>query len=199
MKNIIICGAPRCGKTTLIRELLKHKPSVDVIMVDALRDCYFYARSLTMKKEFTKEGKLEINIDENSLFNEDILCEYINLLYEKLMKNHFNRPIIIDFPITSVDNIYKYFHKDFDIYCLGMPNEKPYKLFKIIREKETKDDWTNLFGDNLVYNGCHMIIDESKRNKEQCQKYDIPFFDTSGNRYEKLEKINNIIIENTKL
>ena len=44
-----------------------------------------------------------------------------------------------------------------------------------------------------------MIIDESKRNKEQCQKYDIPFFDTSGNRYEKLEKINNIIIENTKL
>lgn len=76
------------------------------------------------------------------------------------------------------------------IYYLGMTEITAIELLIQIRENETEDDWTCSFGNNRLEWYCGSIIEDSKRAKQEREKYtNIKFYDTSGNRQEKLKEI----------
>ncbi len=81
----------------------------------------------------------------------------------------------------------------FDIYCLGMPNEEKKHLMKQIINNDDENDWTKRVGGMMLELTCEHIINKSEKNKEECQKYNIEFFDTSGNRKKKVDEITKII------
>ena len=78
---------------------------------------------------------------------------------------------------------------------MGMPNENVEHLMKQIRINDDNNDWTRGIGSVRLELICNHIINKSKENAEECKKYNVDFFDTSGNRKEKIERIIKIIEE----
>ena len=99
----------------------------------------------------------------------------------------------------TVEEACKNFKQDCDIYCFGMPNENPQNLAKIIRSKETDNDWTCLLESHRLEIMCEYIINYSKELFEECQKNNIIFFDTSGDRENKLKQAIKVIEEKSIL
>ena len=74
-----------------------------------------------------------------------------------------------------------------------MSDVEPLVLMKKIREMDEQHDWTHKRTDEQLLNNCKEIISESKKLKEDCQKYGFYYFDTFENRQFVLEKITKII------
>ena len=97
----------------------------------------------------------------------------------------------------DVIDVLKNFDSNCDIYVLGMPNELAENLFETIRKNEKKGDWTSYIPDTILKHQCKEIIYESKENYKKCKKLGIRFFDTSGNREEKINEAMRVIEENS--
>ena len=107
-----------------------------------------------------------------------------------------NRKMIFETHEISIENAKKQFEPlGFDIYCMGMPNENVDNLMKQIRKNDDDNDWTRKIGSVRLELICNYIINYSKENEEECKKYNVDFFDTSGNREEKIEGIIKTIEE----
>ena len=100
-----------------------------------------------------------------------------------------NQKIILETNDISVEKAIEYFKSDFDIYCIGMPNETVESLAYQIRENDEENDWTNYIGDERLKTICNDVIKNSKNDRAKCERYGINFFDTSGNRNEKIDQI----------
>lgn len=109
------------------------------------------------------------------------------------------KSILIDTHSIEIEDAVKNFSSTCDIYCLGMPNESIENLKEAIIKNDTEDDWTTCVPYFMLDMICNQIITRSKKMQEQCEKYNIKFFDTSGNRAEKIKEVIKQIEENTIL
>lgn len=147
-------------------------------------------RAVDEKNSGTNEKKSGINIVTlyNTLTQEKInnflitLCEEVQFDLRPL-----NKKLILDTFELDVKEAKENLDEIFDIYCLGMPNETVPNLMRTIRENDTRFDWTNNIGQFSLERVCHNIIERSKILQKECEKYNVAFFDTSGNREEKLK------------
>ena len=132
---------------------------------------------------------------QNEVAKEIISEEDINELMYNVVKQieieteRTNQKIILETNDISVESAIEYFKTDFDIYCLGMPNETVESLEYQIRNNDEENDWTNYLGDERLKTICSDVIQKSKNDRAKCERYGINFFDTSGNRGEKIDQI----------
>ena len=144
-----------------------------------------------------KNGILKLDTKEINLPNEvitEVFYEILDQLEIDLKKA--NRKMIFETHEISIENAKKQFEPlGFDIYCMGMPNENVDNLMKQIRKNDDDNDWTRKIGSVRLELICNYIINYSKENEEECKKYNVDFFDTSGNREEKIEEIIKTIEE----
>ena len=182
-KNILIMGPQRCGKTSIVNYISSNFSQYEPYRTDPIM--------IALNSLFIKE-----KVDKNS---PDIV-EFYNTLTENKVKKFFttfckqvqidlkplNKKIILDIPMY-VKDAKEIFEKDFDIYCLGMPNETVQNLMKNIRKNDTPFEWTYFIGQSRLEMVCNNIIEKSKILQKECEKYNVPFFDTSGDRKEKLK------------
>lgn len=124
-----------------------------------------------------------------------LLKSYFYQLKLDLIKVH--KKIIIDTHDLNIIEVLKNFDSNCDIYVLGMPNESAKNLFEIIRKNDKKSDWTNYIPDTILRCQCKEIIYESQENYKKCKELGIKFFDTSGNREEKINMAMKFIEENS--
>lgn len=137
-----------------------------------------------------------IYLDELKLNSKQKVClikSYFYCLKIDLMKT--NKKIIVDTHDLDVFDVLKNFDSNCDIYCLGMPNETTESLFEKIRNNDKSGDWSKYISNDTLKIQCEDIIKESKKLFKQCQELDIPFFDTSGDREEKIMKAMKVIEE----
>lgn len=151
-------------------------------------------KSIIRKKETpkaeVKDGNSQIYFREDIMSEEDINEFIYNIVKQMEIETEgTNQKIILEANDISVEKAIEYFRKDFDIYCLGMPNETVENLAYQIRENDEESDWTNYLGDNRLKTICKQVIQNSKNDRAKCEKYGINFFDTSGNRNEKVSQI----------
>lgn len=109
--------------------------------------------------------------------------------------------IILEDSDISIEECNKIYGKEPNniIYYLGITEITAIDLLMEIRRNERENDWTCSFGNNRLELYCESIIEESKQAKQECEKYDnIKFYDTSGDRQEKLNKIINDIEKQIK-
>ncbi len=144
-----------------------------------------------------KNGILEIDPKEINLSNEVITKVFYEMVDQmEIDLRKANRKMIFETHEISIENAKKQFEPlGFDIYCMGMPNENVEHLMKQIRINDDNNDWTRGIGSVRLELICNHIINKSKENAEECKKYNVDFFDTSGNRKEKIERIIKIIEE----
>lgn len=144
-----------------------------------------------------KNGILKLDTKEINLPNEVITEVFYEMLDQmEIDLKKANRKMIFETHEISIENAKKQFEPlGFDIYCMEMPNENVDNLMKQIRKNDDDNDWTRKIGSVRLELICNYIINYSKENEEECKKYNVDFFDTSGNREEKIEEIIKTIEE----
>ena len=181
MKNIIIIGTPRSGKTTLAN-MLYGKIKCQIIH----GDCERLAIDLTFP---------ELHIKENKNF-----CKYLEILIRKQHRdNKYKYPIILESTDINPEDIDNYFNKDNNIIiCLGTTLIDYKKYAEMILKNDTKLDWTYKYSKEQIEEYTKEYIQKSKENLEECKKRNIKFIDTSIEREKVLNNLLNIIINDIK-
>ncbi len=183
MKNILIGGTVRAGKSTLAN-LIRNKFKYSLVESDTIVNAFdvvFPELGITHKKaEITRERY------------KPFLFEILNGFCRDLK---YNGNVTI-FPGAQFlpEQIDEYLKKDkFIVIFLGIGDATPRELMTKIREMDTASDWTNKRTDEQLLNNCKNIINESKELKSQCEKFGFYYFDTFINRIETLNKILKVI------
>lgn len=183
MKNILIGGTVRAGKSTLAN-LIRNKFKYSLVESDTIVNAFdvvFFELGITHKKaEVTREKY------------KPFLFEILNGFCRDLK---YNENVTI-FPGAQFlpEQINEYPKKDkYIVIFLGISDATPQELMAKIREMDTASDWTNKRTDEQLLNNCKNIINESKELKRQCDKFGFYYFDTFKNRSKTLNKIVEMI------
>ena len=179
MKNIIIGGTVRSGKTTLAN-LLREKFGYSKVESDTIVNAF--------DKVFPEFGITHKNAKLAREKYEPFLFEILNGFCKDL-KYAGN---ITVFPGSQFlpENISRYEKLDkYIVVFLGVNADSPEELLKTIREHDSENDWTHKKTDEWMLRLCENIIKESDNIKEECEKYGFYYFNTYYNREEILNNI----------
>lgn len=170
MKNIIIIGPPRTGKSTLSKIISKNISCYNAINTDVIREGIYEAFFLNTDKKDRKE------IVRKAFLN------FINKMLEQYQK-YYNPDLyyVIEGDMLSIeDALYLKKLYEIDIICVGTPNITEENLFKRIRENSLKYGcWTKGYSDNELFDLCHKIINQSRKEKKISGENNIIYLDTS--------------------
>ena len=90
-------------------------------------------------------------------------------------------------------------NKDIGVVCVGKTVITPEVFFDEIRKYEKNLEtygWTKRLDDETLLKWCSGWINQSKKNKEFCEKNDIMFIDTSFNQIEVLKEFVDYVKQN---
>lgn len=190
MKNILIMGIGKAGKTTL-SEMLKdkcnnysliHSDSLKWAMIRADDKEQYYRANADKQKEF-----------EHGIYFQKTLLEFFKSCVSK-DKNHYGyilesgqlHPKIVKEMIDFENTI---------VICLGLGNLNADEMVDLCIEHDIEKDWT--YGLSRDYLKQHALdwFSANEMLKKECPKYGIKYYDTSKNRVETLNTIIKEILD----
>lgn len=191
MKNILIMGIGRAGKTTL-SEMLKDKyNNYNLIHSDSLKWAMIRAED--------KEKFYRTNVDKQKEFEHG---EY----FQKSLLHFYNSSI------TKDKNNYGYILEsgqlhpkivaemiDFDktiVVCLGLGNLTIDKMVELCIKHDTKESWTFGLEKEYIKEHAKDWYEANEMLKVECSRYGIKYYDTSKDR---VKTLNNIMREIEKV
>lgn len=195
LKNLLIVGSPRCGKTTLA-QMLDDKYNCEIIRGDCLESTVHHA---ILEDRLYETLKNEDNIVNYPISTDEQLVQIYKRMYEqvKVDLRGKNKLVILDAHTHAFSLLEKEFDANTAIYCLAMPELTIEQFVNYLRLHDTPEDWSSKVSDTMLRKFCRAIISESKAIQEKVKDFpNVKFFDTSGNRKEKLEAIFKDIEEN---
>lgn len=185
MKNIIIIGPSRVGKSTLASILCK-KYNFSYISGDSIRNAFINI--------YPELGYSTKNTIEKKEF-----CRFINWIIGE-NNIHLKRDIyyVIDSADISIKNAKDAF-KDSLIIGLGCKDINPNCMLKKIKENDTELEWTYGYNDKDLLEIINSTISKSKLLYKECILNDICYFDTSLDRYKTYGDIYKYIESNIEM
>lgn len=188
MKNLVILGASRAGKSTLAREINKIYPNYHIISGDVIRDTF--AVSLPQNN---------INANGGIGMKEDF-SKFLGTLLNK--QYHYNNGIynyVLETCDVTVENSIKYFqNEDTVIIFLGYSKLNKKQAFENYRKYDKETDWSYKQSDEHMLNHAEEWIQKSKIFKADCEKYNVKYIDTSYNREKVLKNLMDELEEQLK-
>lgn len=189
MKNILIMGIGRAGKTTLSNIIKDRYNSYNIVHSDSLK--WALIRAKGQEKYYREKVNIQKEFEHSEYFQR-VLLEFYNSLirndikgYGTILESGQLHPKLvremIDFNTTNV-------------ICLGLGNLNKEQIVDLCFEHDTEKDWT--YGLKREYIAKH-AENWYKRNemlKKECPKYGIKYVDTSVNRLETLNNLANDMI-----
>ena len=180
MKNVLIIGVLRSGKSTLARMLCK-KYNLNYIPQDAMVDAF--------EEIFPKCGVCHDNKGKEPFA--PFLFSYI----KHLVKGRWDygarsapdcRPFVIEGCHVGVASACKSIDRTkWKIVALGYPSLTPDQALRGIRENDAAHEWTREVKDVELRGWLADAIKESQRHRSECAKLKIEFIDTSFDRRKK--------------
>lgn len=183
MKNILIGGTVRSGKTTLSNLIMK-KFKYSKCESDTIVNAF--------DKVFPEFGITHKNAEQTREKFEPFLFEVLNGFCRDL--KYCNNVTVFPGSQFLPKNISKYEKLDkYIVIFLGVNAESPEDLLKVIREKDSENDWTYKMTDEWLREFAKKIIEESEKLKTECEKYGFYYFDTFKDRELVLNSICDMI------
>ncbi len=179
MKNIIILGPSRVGKSMLSSILCK-KYNLSYISGDSIRNAFI---NIYPSLGYTTKNTIE-RIE---------FCKFINWLINE-NNIHLKKDIyyVIDSADISLDNAMKIFNNSI-IIGIGCKDITIQEMVEKMRKNDTKLEWTYGYSDDDLYSIANETITNSKELYKKCLNSNILYFDTSIDRYKTYEDIFNYI------
>lgn len=177
MKNIIIIGRPRAGKSTLAN-MIADKYNYQIIRTDAIRNTF-------------RDVLPELNIRPHTAIESEKFQMFIKEFLRLNIKQARNKySFVMEGCETSVKDCKEiYDNEDNLIYVLAQKDITPEKMASDIKKYDTEKDWTYEMSYNELIKYCTNSIQKAKIIYEECKKYGLKFFDTSVNREKVLNDI----------
>lgn len=172
MKNILILGICRTGKTTFSKMIQKEFRDYQIIEVDTI------ISSLQKTVPNVPIGFIHDNLKENRL------PEFLNLLIQKnINKNGKELGFIINGDSILPEDLFKYFDlKDMIVYYFVTEKLSPEQILDNCRKFDSQEEWTTRRSDEKLLNHFKFYKDIEKKIISDCKKYNIKCIDTSLNR-----------------
>ena len=180
MKNIILIGASRAGKSTFTKLLSQRFNNLMIIRTDLLR--------LAFREAICKD----ITLNTTSLKNNP---DYINYIL-----SYYNYANMYDVDYIKIVDTVDFDPKDYKLFknsifiCLGYPNITAEEVVKNWRKYDTDLDWTKKKTDEKLIDFANQEINNSKKLKEECEKYCVKFIDTSHDRNKILNELLEYVV-----
>jgi len=188
-QNIIIAGSPRAGKSTISNRITK-KYGYQQICMDSIITGF--------KNNFPELGidpDADIDPIERLKNISGKIAPFINSMMESGEYNEFEKGMVIDVSQLLPNDFIKSINKSFcDIFYFVTADVSADERYNILKEFDTKKDYTYYESENVLRKYCENYVLESKYFMEECLKYGLPFFETSKNR----ENIFNDFLEKLK-
>lgn len=172
MKNIMIFGICRTGKTTFSRMIQKKLRNYQIIEVDTI------ISALQKTIPDIPIGFIHDNLKENKL------PEFLNLFIQKnINKNGKELGFIINGDSILPEDLLKYFDlNNMTIYYFVTEKLSPKQILENCRKFDSKEEWTTRRTDEELLNHFEFYKDVEKKIINDCKKYNIKCIDTSENR-----------------
>lgn len=188
MKNILIMGIGRAGKTTL-SEMIKdkyncysliHSDSLKWAMIRAKNQEQYYRKNVNEQKEFEHGEYFQRTLLElyNSLIEQD------KKEYGYILESGQLHPKIVSEMI------------DFDktiVLCLGLGNLTAEDMVEQCLKYDVEESWTYGLSRKYLLEHAQDWYNCNEMLKTLCPKYGIKYIDTSKNRNHVLDEILNKI------
>ncbi len=179
MKNIVVLGAARSGKSTLAREIC-HKFGFGIVSIDAMISAF-------------EEIYPQIGIGHHKDCKK-LITPFVAAYLNALIYNHPQENFVVEGYHIALDDAVKIFDaKLFDIIVLGYPKLSPEEAFCNIRKYERPYDYTTAMSDEELLSVAKRHVAHSKKCEEDCRLLKLPFYDTSFDRQYVLAKIINTL------
>lgn len=184
MKNILIMGIGRAGKTTLSKMIkdkyngynLIHSDSLKWGLIRAEDKETYYRENVDKQKEF----------EHGEYFQKALLQFYVSLI--KKDTKHYGY-------ILETGQLHPKYVKelvDFDntiVICLGLGNLNVDDMVNLCIKHDKEEDWTYGLPKDYLRKHAEDWYSCNEMLKKECPKYGITYIDTSKNRYEVLNRI----------
>lgn len=184
MKNIIIGGVPRSGKSILSKQLCS-----------ALDMAYFPLDSLvsTFGRVFPQLEISHTNTSDHLAVCNRLwlfICEWIrHLVYEDLS-------FIIDGYHIQPENVFNDINpQGFSILFLGYPEAQPAQKAAEIRQHARQGDWTEMLDEQSLLALVERYIQESRHLQAECRRYGYPFVNISHKFLKTLDDASDAFFE----
>lgn len=176
MKNIVIIGAARSGKSTLAKMLHKDL-GLNIIGLDPIITAFHKAfPSLNISHAHSSTSKPLIT---------PFISEYANALMYYYPDERF---VIEGYYLTLDENITQLFNpRLFDIIVVGYPQLTPDQVLKNVRQYDREADYTRTLSDDELLSMAARHIHYSQEFQRMSRVLDLTFIDTSYNRTQVLE------------
>lgn len=184
MKNVIIWGVPRSGKSTLAARIASEF-KLNLLSVDALRESY---KTLILPEIMPKD-----NYNRSKIITPAILKLLEILEYTTKQFGHY---FVLEG--VTIDMEYLTTHLDMEKYiiiCMAYPNMLANDKFNEMIKYDTENDWTNKLSLEKKQELCNQYVLDSKKIKETAERLGLKFIDSS-NREKALKEAFNYIKEN---
>lgn len=188
MKNILIMGIGRAGKTTL-SHLIKDKwNSYSLLHSDSLKWAIIRARD--KEDYFIKNVDIQKKYEHSEFFQKTILEFYNSLIredkegYGYILESGQLHPKIVK---EMID-----FNKTY-VICLGLGNLKAEDIVEQCLKYDTEDSWTYGLARDYLLEHAQDWYNCNEMLKQECPKCNIKYIDTSKDRFDIFEKIINEI------
>lgn len=181
-RHILIAGACRSGKTTLSLKLAK--------------EGYMHYKMDSIKRGICKS----FNIDGHDWLN--LSHKMANIINTIILENYSDTVFLEEQYVLDVSHLLPKDTFIIDrnktlILFLGYSKNSLEEQVKLIREHDQDYYWSSKLSDQQLVEMIKKNIEFSKYLESECLKYDIPYFDTSLDRENKINEIKQYILNNS--
>lgn len=184
MKNIIIIGVGRTGKTTLSNMIKDKYKQYNLIHSDSIKWAIIRAKGMEgYYKKYIKDQK-------NFEYSEEFQTILLELFLSLLRNDKSNYGYILESGQLMPRMIKKYIDfNNTDVYCLGHGDMSKEDILTMCRIKDNKNDWTFGLSDEELLIHIEEFINIDNKLKEECRICGIKYIDTSKSRDKVLNSI----------
>ena len=184
MKNVLIIGVARAGKTTLGNMIKDEYNQYNIINADSIiwgiirgtgKEEY-YTKNVKARKELVHSDKFQRIILEiyKSSINQDTK-NYGTILESGQLEPKYAKELLDMGNLICV--------------CLGHGELDKQGIMELCREHDTEKDWTYKISEETLSTNADKWDEKNKLLKAECPKYGIEYIDTSKNREQILQEI----------
>lgn len=177
MKNILIIGCGRSGKTTLSKMIKEKYNKYNIIHSDDLKWAMIKAdnNEIYYMEHVDKQNEFEM-----AEYFQRIQLEFFNLLIER-DKNEYGYILESGQVYPSMLNKLVNFNNT-NVICLGLGNYSAQQSVEQCLKYDTKESWSYGLDEEYLLKYAEKFSAENKMFKRECSKYEIEYVDTSKNR-----------------